>query len=124
MTQRVRQNVKIQIDQAIAAGTPVRTPRSGLGLVLPTGARFRTLYDKNGITPAGKYYYQKSGIPPPGKFDYQQDTTRKGRSQFIKLLDGTQKKVSTWDNVNREWKLSKLGTQFFSKPMDRVVQSQ
>ena len=38
-------------------------------------------------------YYDKTGIAPPGRFDYQQDATRKGRSQYIKLLDGTQKKV-------------------------------
>ncbi len=86
--------MKNQIDAAVAAGTQPKAPRSGLGLVLPTGVRFRTLYDKKGLTPAGKYYYEKSGIPPPGKFDYQQDAVRKGkgRSQFIKLLDGTEKK--------------------------------
>ena len=109
MTQRIRQNVKVQIDQAIAAGIQPKAPRNGLGLVLPSGVRFRTLYDKKGITAAGRYYYDKSGITPPGKFDYQQDAARKGRSQYIKLLDGTQKKVSTWDNVNRDWKLTALG---------------
>ena len=83
MTQRVRQNVKTQIDQAIAAGVQPKAPRNGLGLVLPGGARFRTLFDTKGLTAAGKYYYDKIGIPPPGKFDYQQDTTRKGRSQYI-----------------------------------------
>ena len=69
MTQRVRQNVKAQIDQAIAAGTQPKAPRNGIGLVLPSGSRFRTPFDKKGITAAGKYYYEKSGIPPPGKFD-------------------------------------------------------
>ena len=83
--------MKNQIDAAIAVGTQPKAPRSGLGLVLPTGARFRTLYDKKGLTPAGKYYYSKSGIPPPGQFDFQQDAVREGRSHFIKLLDGTQK---------------------------------
>ena len=34
MTQRVRQNVKAQIDVAIAAGTQPKAPRNGLGLVL------------------------------------------------------------------------------------------
>ena len=46
MTQRVRRNVKTQIDQAIAAGTQSKAPRNGLGLVLPSGARFRTLFNK------------------------------------------------------------------------------
>ena len=115
--------MKTQIDEAIAVGTQPKAPRNGLGLVLPTGARFRTLYDKKGLTPAGKYYYEKTGIAPPGKFDYQQDAVRKGRSQYIKLLDGTQKKVSTWDNVNREWKLTALGKTFYAyaKAVDRYT---
>ena len=119
--QRVRAQVKNQIDASILAGKSPKAPRSGLGLVLPTGARFRTLYDKKGLTAAGKYYYEKSGIAPPGKFDYQQDSVRKGRSQFIKLLDGTQKKVSTWDNVSREWKLTALGKTFYAKAVDRYT---
>ena len=90
---RIRAPVKSQIDQAIAAGAQPKAPRSGLGLVLAAGTRFRTLYDKNGITAAGSYYYDTTGIAPPGKFDYQQDAVRKGRSQYIKLLDGTNKKA-------------------------------
>ncbi len=123
MTQRLRQNVKAQIDAAISVGAQPKAPRNGLGLVLPSGARFRTIYDKKGLTAAGEYYYEKSGIPPPGKFDFQQDPFRKPgtRSLYIKLLDGTQKKVSTWDNVNREWKLTKLGKTFFAKAVDRYT---
>ena len=113
--------MKNQIDAAVAAGAQPKAPRSGLGLVLPTGARFRTLYDKKGLTAAGKYYYEKSRIPPPGQFDFQQDAVRKGRSQFIKLLDGTQKKISTWDNVQREWKLTALGKTFYAKAVDRYT---
>ena len=91
---RVRTQVKSQIDAAIATGTQPKAPRSGIGLVLPTGTRFRTLYDKKGLTPAGRYYYDQTGIAPPGNFDFQQDAVRKGRSQYIKLLDGTQKKLA------------------------------
>lgn len=115
--QRVRVQVKTQIDAATATGAQPKAPRSGLGLVLSTGARYRTLYDKNGITAAGMYYYDKTGIAPPGKFDYQQDPIRKTstRCQFIQLLDGAHKKTGTWDNVNRSWKLTALGTTFYSK---------
>ena len=77
MTQRVRQNVKTQIDQAISIGTQPKAPRNGIGLVLPSGARFRTLYDKKGITPAGSYYYEQTGILPPGNFVTRR--TRRGR---------------------------------------------
>ena len=120
---RIRAPVKSQLDQAIAAGAQPKAPRSGLGLVLAAGTRFRTLYDKNGITAAGSYYYDATGIAPPGKFDYQQDAVRKPgtRSQYIKLLDGTTKKISTWDNVAREWKLSVLGKSFYSKAVDRYT---
>ena len=84
--------MKTAIDTAIQQGIQAKAPRNGIGLVLGIpSARFRTIYDKDGLTPAGKYYYDRSGISPPGKFDYQKDATRKGRSQYIKLLDGTQK---------------------------------
>ena len=92
----------------------------GLVLATPSG-RFRTLYSKKGSTAAGKCFYDKSDIPPPGQFNFQQDAVRKGRSQFIKLLDGTQKKVSTWDNVNRDWKLTAMGKTFYSKAVDRYT---
>ena len=94
MSQRIRAHVRAQIDQSIQAGAQPKTPRNGLGLVLPTGTRFRTLYDKKGLTGAGKYYYDKSGIPPPGQFDFQQDAKRKGRSQYIKLRWKTKKTPS------------------------------
>ena len=119
---RLRQQVKTALDAAITAGAQPSAPKSGLGLVVKTPVgRFRTLVDKKGITPAGEYYYQKNGLPPPKSFEFQKDTTRKGRTQYIKLLDGTQKAVSRWDNVNREWKLTKLGNQFYSKAVDKYT---
>ena len=117
-TNRVRPQVKAALDQAILTGAQPSAPRNGIGLVLrtPTG-RFRQLVDKKGLTAAGKYFYDKTGIPNPGTFDYNQDEFRKngGRSQYIKLMDGSQKKVSTWDPNQREWKHTQLGRAFFSK---------
>ena len=70
---------------------------------------------------AGKYYYDQSGIPPPGQLDFQQDAVRKGtRSQFIKLLNGTQKNISTWDNVNREWKADSVREDVLCKGSGKV----
>ena len=43
------------------------------------------------------------------------------RSQYIKLLDGTQTNISTWDNVNRDVKLIGLGRAFYSKAVDRYT---
>ena len=73
MSEKIDSQVKTALDAAIQQGVQPKAPRNGLGLVLPSGSRFRTLYDKKGLTPAGKYYYEKSGIAPPGKFDFQQD---------------------------------------------------
>ena len=100
--------MKSQIDSAIAAGTQPKAPRSGLGLVLPTGARFRTLFNKTGLTAVGTYYYDQTGIAPPKKFDYQQDAVRRGASQYITLLDGTTKKsvhgtASTENGSSLRW---------------------
>ena len=55
--------MKQAIDAAIQQGIQPKAPRVGIGLVLGIpGARFRTLYDKNGLTPAGRYHYDKTGI--------------------------------------------------------------
>ena len=120
----MRPQVKAALDQAILTGAQPSAPRNGIGLVLrtPTG-RFRQLVDKKGLTAAGRYYYDKTGIPTPGPFDYNQDAFRKngGRSQYIKLMDGSQKKVSTWDPNQREWKHTALGKQFFGKAVDRYT---
>ena len=97
-----------------------KTPKSGVGLVLPTGARHRTLIDKSDITAAGKYYYDKIGQDAPSSF-YTQDAFRKGRRQYISLLDGTKKKVSDWDNVKNEWELTALGIKFFANAVDRYT---
>ena len=73
-----------------------RAGRSGVGLSLkiPSG-RFRAIYRNGRLTPAGKYYYEQTEITPPGRFDFTQDAVRRGRSQYITLLDGTQKKITT-----------------------------
>ncbi len=88
----IKQDVKKALDEAIQAGKQPKAPRSGIGLVLPLNSRNRALVDKKGVTKIGKYYYQQMGIDAPMTFDFQQDAVRKGRSKFIKLLDGTQKK--------------------------------
>ena len=53
---RIRQQVKQSIDTAIATGIQTKAPKSGIVPVFPTAVRFRTLYDKTGLTAAGKYY--------------------------------------------------------------------
>ena len=78
MTTQIRPQAKRAIDAAIAAGVQPKSGRSGIGLSLAIpNARFRAIYSKNGLTPAGKYYYEKTGIEPPGRFDYTQDAVRR-----------------------------------------------
>ena len=85
-TTQIRPGVRKAIDAAIEQGGQPKVGRNGLGLILPTpSGRFRTLYNENGITPAGTYFYGKAGLPLPGEFDYTQDSKRKGRSQYIIL---------------------------------------
>ena len=118
----LRKEVQIGVDRAIQAGHQPKTSKNGLGLQLEVpGGRLRTLIDKSGIKPAGTYYYQKTGLPQPKTFDYNQDSVRKGRSQFITTLDGSQKKISTWNPIIKNWKLTKLGEEFYSKQVDRFV---
>ena len=110
----LRKEAKQAIDSAISQSAQPKSNRTGVGLVLPIpNARQRTLFDKKGITEAGKYYYQKSGLPQPSGFDYNQDSVRKGRSQYINDLSGNKKRISTWDPGAKTWKLTALGKQFY-----------
>ena len=102
----------IQIDAAVPVGTQPKAPRSNLGLVLPTRARFQTLFAKQGLTAAGRYYYNKTGILQPGQFNFQQDATRKGTSQYIKLLDGAQKKIVHEITSNAKAFYAKVGDRY------------
>ena len=89
----LRQNVKVSIDQAIQANVEPTPPRNGIGLSLSMGTgRSQNLIDDNGnLTAAGRYYYDQVGINPPDKFNFQQDAKRRGRTQYIKLLNGEEK---------------------------------
>ena len=66
-TRQLKQNVKDALDNAISAGNQPKANRGGFGLVLPIpGARFRVIFNEQGITSMGTYYYEKTGLPPPG----------------------------------------------------------
>ena len=121
----LRKEAKQAIDSAISQSAQPKSNRTGVGLVLPIpNARQRTLFDKKGITEAGKYYYQKSGLPEPQGFDYNQDSVRKGRSQYINTLEGSQKRISTWDPVAKTWKLTALGKKFYEKQIQKSIKLQ
>ena len=93
MTTRLRPRARQALDLLIAQGVQPKAARNGVGLVLQSpGTRATTLFNQRGLTPSGKYYYEKKGLSPPTRFDYEQDPERRGRSQYIRLLDGTSKK--------------------------------
>ncbi len=54
----LRREAKAQIDLSIRERVQPRAPKSGIGIVLPTGARSRRIFvDGSGkLTAAGKYY--------------------------------------------------------------------
>ncbi len=118
----LRQDVKNQIHESIAAGREPRVPRGGIGLVLPNGRQRKVLVDRAGkLTAAGKHYYQETGQTPPGRFDWAQTPERQGRSLTIRLLDGSRKAVSRFDAVDRAFKPTALGKSFYAKRTERFT---
>ena len=118
MSTKLRKQVKFDIDAAITASTEPTAPRNGIGLVLKSGRRYRTLMDGSGLTPAGKHYYEQTGKEIPKGF-HDQDAFRKGRRMLIKTLDGSTRAVATWDNVKNEWKPTALGRRFYKNAKDK-----
>ena len=89
--------------------------------MLPSRAGFHTLYDKNGLQmPAGKYYHDEHHLLRNLTIN-RIERGRAGVLMLRKLLDGTHRRVSTWDNVNRAWELAALGKTFYSKAVDRYT---
>ena len=41
-----------------------------------------------------------------------------GARVHIKMLDGTTAAVKTWDNINGQWKFTKLGKHFYKDSTD------
>jgi hypothetical protein len=114
---------KSALDAALAAGMRPRPTGGARGLVVTipgTGGRksaYRSLIDRRGnMTAAGRYFYEKLNEDPPDRgFDPDQQPKRaaRGRSETIQLRDGTTAVVRTWNHLKGEWRLTKLGQQFF-----------
>jgi hypothetical protein len=118
----IRKTSKAQIDALIANQTQPKVPGDGIGLVLPDGKRRKILVHSTGaLTPAGTYYYDQTQTTPPRSFDFQQEPVRKGRSLMVKLLDGSMKAVSRFDNVTKEFKPTATGRQFFKNRKNTFV---
>ena len=94
----------------------------GLLLSIP-GKRPRRLMDLAGnLTDAGTYYYEKAAREAPTHgFDKKQEPTRRGARVHIKMLDGTTAAAKTWDNINGQWKFTKLGKRFYKDSTDTYL---
>ena len=121
----LRRQTKEQIDRLIQQGAQPRVPRSGIGLILPDaaagGRRRKVLVNQTGVTAAGEYFYQQTGTEAPSKFDFAQTPERAGRSLMIKLLDGSKRAVSRFDNVAKQFKPTALGKKFYANRKDRYT---
>ena len=122
MSTRLKERSRQAIDQLISQGVQPKAARNGIGLVLQApGARAITLFNQRGLTSSGRHYYQAKNQTAPTTFDFEQDPLKKGASYYITLLDGTKKKISTWDSLNRKWRLTQLGKTFYSKSVDKFI---
>ena len=92
----LRQQQKSEIDAAIANGVRPTVPRQGIGMVLASGPRSRKILVNNQgtLTPAGRYYYEQANEEPPRGFSFSQRPTRRARSLYIRLLDGSSRAIS------------------------------
>ena len=86
---------------------------------------YRMLIDRSGnVTKNGKYFYRRLNEQPPNRtFDPEQQTERsnRGRSETIKLRDGSRAAVRVFNHLKGEWRLTKLGEDFFGKRNDRWI---
>ena len=120
---RIRPNVKLDLDVAVARAVAPEAPRGG-GLGIPVAGRRRIpLVTRDGhLTGAGEYYYQKTGaVPPTHGFNKSQTPVKRGQREMIQLLDGTTRAVSMWRGG--EWKPTNLGKKFFEGAVVRYTVS-
>ena len=121
---RLLDSVKAAIDAAVASNQQPRAPKAARGLVLSIpGGRARKIMDTKGnLTPAGKYFYEKTSQQAPNRgFDFNQEPTRRGNRVQASLLDGQRATVRTWDGVQRKWRFTKAGQEFYKDSEDRYV---
>ena len=114
----------LDIDAAIAAGEAPRAPKRSRGLLLNVaGGRPRRLITEGGkLTADGRYYYEKTGQQAPDAgFDRTQAPTRRGAREQIKLLNGSTASLRIWDNIERQWRFTKLGHKYYGESLDRYV---
>ena len=117
-----RATSKVQLDAAIAADTQPHIPRNGLGIVLNHTGQRLTLVNSGGVlTKNGEYYYQKTNQQPPSKFDLSQEPQRVGNSLNIRLLDGSSRAVSRYDDVKKGFVNTQLGKRFFAHKLNKFV---
>ena len=118
------------LDRALADGMRPRPSGGSRGMIVtipPAEAgrksTYRTLIDRNGnMTKNGIYFYKELLEDPPNRgFDPSQQAARapRGKSETILLRDGSRGTVRTWNHLTKEWRITKLGKEFFGQRSDR-----
>ena len=113
----LRQNVKESILAAIQSNTKPRIPNDNIGLVLPVSSgRSRQLVHNDGrsLTAAGRFYYDQIG-QEFNPFDVNQPETLKRRTKYMTFLDGSERAVARFSNIDLEWKLTRLGQKVYDQ---------
>ena len=113
---------KRKIQLAIEAGrAPVRA--KGGSLLLRFGGRgFKYLVKDGEATEAGRFWAEKSGQPLPNEgFDHSQQPVRRGRSEFIQMLNGEERLVRTYDPVRQKYKHTKTGLKFYKNAKSQFL---
>ena len=124
MPKRLRVADQNAVDAAIAANGAPRAPKRSRGLILtiPGGGHRRLMDDRGALTAAGTYYYEATAQSAPDRrIDFTQEPIRKGARLRIKLRDGTEGTIRTWDGVQRRWRFTKLGHEFYRDSTDNYV---
>ena len=106
---------KQKIRLAIQAGRDPIRGKNG-NFLLRFGQGFKFLIKNSEPTDAGRYWAEQSGRTLPSEgFDPNQQVVRRGRAEYITLLDGTERLVRSYDAARQRYAYSRLGNTFFKE---------
>ena len=121
---RLREDAQIAVTSAISAGSEPYNPKRARGLLLGVpGGRPRRLIDASGaLMDIGAFYYDRIGQEAPGLDSFgNAATVRTRNSETVKLVDGRQVLLRTWDPVKLTWKFTQTGRAYYKDKVTRYT---
>ena len=111
LTASEKQNIRLAIQ---AGRDPVRGKNGNF--LLRFGQGFKFLIKNGEPTDAGRYWAEKSGqtLPTEG-FDPNHQVQRRGRAEYITLLNGTERLGRSYDAARQRYAYSRIGNKFFKE---------